>query len=149
MQNLDTIYNKFLMNRNAIKQSKELVSKSEDLRSALGKFLNNGHNNSIISDSDPGTGSKYTLKELIRDSASFTDRVSASRPLNKWEEELVDPLLSYVNKQMLFTLPDLKKIREGLRLSFADAYAATYTSLSDSDKEKANDMFREVLQQWY
>ncbi len=148
MQNLDTIYNKFLMNRTAIKQTKELVSKSEDLRSALGKFLNNGHANSIISDSDQGTGSKYSLKELVRDPHTFTDRVAASRPLNKWEEDLVDPILKYASKQMLFTLPDLKKIREGLRLSFADAYAATYISLSDSDKDKANDMFREVLQQW-
>lgn len=149
MQNLDTIYNKFLLNRAAIKQTRELVGKSEDLRSALGKFLNNGHTNSVISDSDPGVGSKYTLKELTKDSSNFTDRVAASRPLNKWEEELVDPLLKYASKQMLFTLPDLNKIREGLRLSFAEAYAATYISLSESDKVKANDMFREVLQQWY
>lgn len=149
MQNLDTIYNKFLMNRSALQQTRALVSSSEDLRKALGKFLNGGHTNSIISDSDPGTGSKYMLKELTRDASNFTDRVCYSRPLNKWEEELVDPLLKYTSRQILFNIPDLVKIREALRLSFADAFAATYISLSDSDKAKANDMFREVLQQWH
>lgn len=137
------------MNKSAIEQTKATIHKGEDLRKALGAFFNDGFSSSVISDNDGSSGGKYILKQLVRDSLSFEDRVASSRPLNKWEEELVDPLLKYVNRQILFSLPDLKKIREGLVSSFADAYAATYISLSDSDKAKATEMFKEVLNQWY
>lgn len=137
------------MNKDAIEQTKATIHKGEDLRKALGAFLNGGHATTIISDSDVRSGGKYTLKQLVRDSSTFQDRVASSRPLNKWEEELVDPLLKYVSRQILFDLPDLKKIRDGIISSFADAYAATYISLSESDKAKATEMFKEVLNQWH
>lgn len=147
MQNLDTLYNKFLMNKSAIENTKTTIRKGEDLRKALGAFLSDGHATSIISDSSPNAGSRYTLNQLVRDPTTFRDMVASSRPLNGWEEELVDPLLKYVHKQV-FSLPDLKKIRKGIVLSFADAYAATYIALSKADRVKATDMFREVLHQW-